>query len=612
MKISQLRIKNYRSIKDTGVLYPTKLFALIGKNNSGKSTVGRALQAFWGDSEATIVLDDFHKGGSDNIEIQITLTDFVEDREEKYLSENGDMTIDLECEKGKSPTYKINGSKVPATAMKKDVLPELLVIPAIRNPENESTAGAKSYLKQLISLILKEQEKVDVEEGLSIDALGKKKLEDVSEEEIKIFLESRRKNEIERLSVNVNVNFQNILSDTKKTVEILPKGDLSKFYTEYSTKIKDEVLSEHMADGVNILSCGTGLQSIYILSLLQTYADMRKCNDSILLIEEPEVYLHPDFQRKMFAALRGIAKDNQVIYTTHSPIMIGELWADDSVRLVTLKEGQTSIETIKIESVISELGIRYEDVLNPNLIAFVEGKTDAEFFEYLMLMINPKLEKTLPSIVKFIPSDGYRSIDSYAYMKIINSQNVDADFCVIADSDGVDPESRKKWLVEEIKKKIGSIKKDDELLSRITILGRYAIESYLLDADILHEAFSGIEKKSLTEMITLYETKYLASLEDVQQGKMKLQEFQRYFTPKNLFNNDIKKHSSKFEKFSSIFDNTKEFLETRELLASGCEDVRRKGESIIHFVLSKAKADSDILKEPIQVVRDILERAERK
>jgi len=336
---------------------------------------------------------------------------------------------------------------------------------------------------------------------------------------------------------------------------------------------------------------------------------MRKCNDSILLIEEPEVYLHPDFQRKMFAALRGIASDNQVIYTTHSPIMIGELWADDSVRLVTLKEGQTIVETVNIESVISELGIRYEDVLNPNLIAFVEGKTDAEFFEFLILKLHSKLKKSLSRIIKFIPSDGYRSIDSYAYMKIINSQNVDADFCIIADNDSLDPEVRKKNLKEDIKKKIGEIKDDAELLDSITILKRYAIESYLLDADILSEAFDDLKKEKLHKMISLYHEKYANNLKKVKAGKMQRQEFQKYFTPKNFFNNNIKRNAAKYAKFSTLFDNTPEFLETRELIASQCENIERKGGSIIGFILSKADPGKDILKEPIQVIEYMLKRA---
>lgn len=57
-----------------------------------------------------------------------------------------------------------------------------------------------------------------------------------------------------------------------------------------------------------------------------------KQEEAILIIEEPEVYLHPEYQRRMFSAMRRIAENNQVIYTTHSPIMISDIWLTESVR----------------------------------------------------------------------------------------------------------------------------------------------------------------------------------------------------------------------------------------------------------------------------------------
>ena len=210
----------------------------------------------------------------------------------------------------------------------------------------------------------------------------------------------------------------------------------------------------------------------------------------------------------------------------------------------------------------------------------------------------------------FIPQHLTISLDSYAYMKIISSQNVDADFCIIADNDSLDPEVRKKNLKEGIKKKIGEIKDDAELLDSITILKRYAIEAYLLDADILHEAFDDLKKEKLQKMISLYHEKYDSNLKEVGAGKIQRQEFQKYFTPKNFFNNDIKTNDAKYAKFSKLFDNTPEFLETRELIASQCENIERKGGSIISFILSKADPGKDILKEPIQVIEYMLKRAQ--
>ena len=312
----------------------------------------------------------------------------------------------------------------------------------------------------------------------------------------------------------------------------------------------------------------------------------------------------------MFDALRGIARDNQVIYTTHSPVMISELWADDSVRLVTLRNGQTIIDTVDIETVISELGIKYEDVLNPRVIVFVEGDSDVEFFEYLTIKLRPELESFLHRRIKFIPSDGYRNIHSFAYMKIVNSMNVSAEFYIIADSDGKDPADKICWLLHQIKSKIKDVKDEANLKDKIKILREYAIESYLLDSNILHSAFPGIEKEKLSRMVSLYRKKYSSALSEVKKGLMKFQEFQKYFTPKNFLDIDIKKHPAKFKKFSELFDNNSEFLQTRDLIATKCEEIRKRGDSIIHFILSKANLGEVIFKEPKEIINDILSRTD--
>jgi len=71
MIIKTIQIKNYKSICDSGELKITKLFALIGKNNTGKSAIVDAIQVFWGTKGKELKPSDFHKGSS---EIEITVS----------------------------------------------------------------------------------------------------------------------------------------------------------------------------------------------------------------------------------------------------------------------------------------------------------------------------------------------------------------------------------------------------------------------------------------------------------------------------------------------------------------------------------------------------------
>jgi len=72
MKIQRIEIKNYRSLNDLTV-YPEDILALVGRNNSGKSNLIKALELFFEGSVRLTTDECFfnHKTG-DPIEISIT------------------------------------------------------------------------------------------------------------------------------------------------------------------------------------------------------------------------------------------------------------------------------------------------------------------------------------------------------------------------------------------------------------------------------------------------------------------------------------------------------------------------------------------------------------
>ena len=58
-------------------------------------------------------------------------------------------------------------------------------------------------------------------------------------------------------------------------------------------------------------------------------------NNSVILIDEPEISLHPEWQRKIINVYESIGENNQFIIATHSPHIIGGI---ESKQLRVLKK----------------------------------------------------------------------------------------------------------------------------------------------------------------------------------------------------------------------------------------------------------------------------------
>ena len=79
-----------------------------------------------------------------------------------------------------------------------------------------------------------------------------------------------------------------------------------------------ELRVREFGTSIRATELGEGFQNALVLSILQAFEE-RKRKGAILLIEEPEIFLHPQMQRSLYKTIRQIGKTNQVIYTTHSP-----------------------------------------------------------------------------------------------------------------------------------------------------------------------------------------------------------------------------------------------------------------------------------------------------
>src|SRR5690348_10372124 len=94
MRLKRIAVKNFRSIRSITVDVGHEM-AIVGGNGSGKSSLLRAIERFFGQS-TTIELDDFFgRQTSDPIEIALTFVDFTEDERGNFSSRifDNEMTV---------------------------------------------------------------------------------------------------------------------------------------------------------------------------------------------------------------------------------------------------------------------------------------------------------------------------------------------------------------------------------------------------------------------------------------------------------------------------------------------------------------------------------------
>lgn len=91
-------------------------------------------------------------------------------------------------------------------------------------------------------------------------------------------------------------------------------------------------------------SNGSGDGFINIFNIIDALYDSRE--DNVIFIDEPEVSLHPDLQRRLFKLLIEYSKDKQIIISTHSPYFVD--WEMFSNKAKVMRVKKVNDEEIKI------------------------------------------------------------------------------------------------------------------------------------------------------------------------------------------------------------------------------------------------------------------------
>ena len=106
---------------------------------------------------------------------------------------------------------------------------------------------------------------------------------------------------------------------------------------------------------------------------------MRSAPDSLVVVDEPEIYLHPDLQRKLLWVLRDFGCD--VLMATHSTEILAEAHPDEIVLIDKARSSADRLRDIEgVQRAISVLGSQQNLTLTAlarnRRVLFVEGDQD--------------------------------------------------------------------------------------------------------------------------------------------------------------------------------------------------------------------------------------------
>jgi predicted ATPase len=223
-----------------------------------------------------------------------------------------------------------------------------------------------------------------------------------------------------------------------------------------------------------------------VLTLI-TQIVLAKEDTDLLLIEEPELHLHPSAERKIFNLIERVVNQEdgpQVIISTHSEVFVDLSNANSIIRVDRDQEtGRTSVQGIgdrEIDDVLMDLGYQKSDLFQASVVVFVEGRSDQRILEEFSRTLADTFERyeSFDELgVTLHPLGGDRLRKHGGELsQIVGRLRIPYKFVV--DSDDQDPREKEEDLEEVLE------------TSNVYALDEYCIESYLLEApEAISDAF---------------------------------------------------------------------------------------------------------------------------
>jgi len=541
MRIFDISIENFRGIKTLSHLKVGDINSFVGKNDSGKSNILKALDTFFNEKFSP---NDVYKGIEDTekteINIRFETTELINplalDRDGKlnlnkifsfntagklvkemyYTCNDVNSTVIQNCWgiketdiNGLLSTLNVEFSRSGRGVTNLSKI-ELIDSNTIDLGRVEKIHVADEFMKNLKKqyefIEMPEYSLFDAEQDLNVGSTA-------FQSQFKPIATQSLQNNI-LLTTQIETNVQGDLENEFGLITELMKRNVPNLekikpsvVCNWGNLVKFDLALKFSTDAfeIPISNKGTGFKRLLMVAYFEYLAQKTTKKYQIFGIEEPETFLHPELQSDLLDSIITLSENSQFFITTHSPVFAG---ATKNSNIVVVKKSNEISEYLNFENeadildvVIKELGIRPNyNLLNDNYrkAVFVEGSGDVKFWQKAFL----KITGSLPDDILFIPCGG-EQVEFFVNAELC--QKINRRFIFILDSDkgAIDYDSKlanKAILISKVQELGGSF---DVLRKREieNYYSREAIQRLFGDRFILPEEFQIQDYSDIKEEI---------------------------------------------------------------------------------------------------------------
>ncbi|MGB5819837.1 MAG: AAA family ATPase [Saonia sp.] len=414
-KLTELKVENFKSVISEEFDL-SEYTPLVGYNNAGKTNILESIK--WVLQKSTLKLSDFN-----NPKNPIIVTAKIDGINEDLL-ENLNQGHRNRIEPFlQDETISIRRTQPTPTSTAGQIRLEVFNPQATEEEEEEwqpNPAGIDNAIKALfpdpIHIGAMENSEEDVSKFKTSTTIGKLlseiigPIEEQYGDQVRVALNGlkdildadgqHRAPELTEFDEQVNGKLDAFFPDINIKVHV-PTPELKEVFTKGTIKVYEN----QNQTGNDVSSLGHGAQRCIQMTLIRHLADLKlnaseQTTTTLLLIDEPELYLHPQAIEILRESLKTLSNQGyQIIFSTHSPFMITE---KDVANTILIRKNQL-LGTYKRNSLKSAIPIVEQDAQHQLTLMFSLSNSSNILFSERVILAEGKTEnKLLPFLIKQI------------------------------------------------------------------------------------------------------------------------------------------------------------------------------------------------------------------